>query len=136
MSKNTHVTYNCIEIQWWRKKIFFLFFIETKIGELSGFWRVKQESAFTFFYHVLIFFMGMTNIITLFSVQTIKLENGLYNLDYNSRTVYTIFINDTPKDAYENCLQDIFFICSRIYGSKFSRFFHFFFLIFLLLITK
>ena len=66
--------------------------------------------------------------VTLFSGHTIKLENGLYNFDYNSRTVYTILINDTSKGTYENCLQGmstIFFILSRIsdYGSKFSPLF-------------
>ena len=79
-----------------------------------------------FFYHVLIYFMGMTNIITLFSGHTIKFKNGLSNLDYNSRTVYTILINDTPKDAYENCLQGMYVSFAQefqSYGSKFSRFF-------------
>ena len=70
-----------------------------------------------FFYRVLIFFfffICMTNIIT--SGHTIKFENGLSNLGYNSRTLYTILISDTSKDAY-NCLQGmstIFFIHSRI----------------------
>ena len=79
--------------------------------------ELNKNLLLLFFYHVLIFFMGMTNIITLFSDHTIKFENGLSNLDYNSKTVYSILINDTPKDAYENCLQGmtaIFFIRSRI----------------------
>ena len=46
LSKNTHVTYNCVEIQWWakkrkkRKKIkkkIYIFFFEIKIGGLGGF---------------------------------------------------------------------------------------------------
>ena len=91
--------------------------------------RVKQETSFTFFLSGtdFFFFMCMTNIITLFSGHTIKFENGLDNLGYNSRTVYTILKNDTPKDAYENCLQGLSTIFQS-YGSKVSPF--------LLLITE
>ena len=64
--------------------------------------------------------MCMTNIITLFRGHTIKFDNGLSNLNYNSRTLYTILISDTSKDACEVRLQYLLFSEEfQSYGSKF-----------------